>query len=131
MKIAVYGTLRRGGLNNHLMRGSKYLKQTTVQGALYHLGWFPGLQITGQNDPKTRPVVVDVYDVPEGNVPSLDRYEGFIPGSPDQSLFRRVTTITTEGEEVSVYVYNAELADAYLCQSGDWFNEHQRLSVQS
>lgn len=131
MKIAVYGTLRRGGSNNHLMRGSNYLRQSKITGAFYHLGWFPGLCLTGPRDYRARPVVVDIYDVPEGDIPALDRYEGFVPGKPDQSLFNRVTATTVDGEEVNVYVYNYDLSDDYLCNSGDWFDEHQRLEVRS
>lgn len=122
--IAVYGTLRYGGPANGLMRGAKYLGQDAVYGKLHSLGDFPGLKLREEGEGFQ--VVVDVYEMPPEVEPvllmSLDKYEGYYPNEPDQSLYSRVKVLTVEGNmEVWVYAYKFPAPESSFIESGDWF----------
>lgn len=120
--ISVYGTLRRGGPANGMMRGAKYIGKDTIPADLYKLGWFPGVKLNDNG--KT---IVDVYELPEKNVEAflapIDEYEGYHRGAPEQSLFDRQTALLQgRNEETMVYVYKAPLNESLRVKSGDWFS---------
>src|SRR5579859_790866 len=68
--LFVYGTLRKGERAFRMMEGSTSLGEGTIQGAIYHLGAFPGLKLTGDSV-----VVGELYEV-EG-LHKFDHYEGY------------------------------------------------------
>lgn len=118
--IAVYGTLRRGGPANGLLRGCKYLGLDRVPGSLYDMGAFPALRLDREGNKKG--VLVDLYEVPEGQgiIIRVDKYEGYYPDADDQSLFVRKETVTLEGAlPVTVYEYKWPPVAPYI-PSGDW-----------
>ena len=118
MILAVYGTLRRGGPSNHLLMGAKYIGRDTVKGRLISLGDFPGFKTDGDT-----PVVVDLYEVDTGKpetLSSIDRYEGFYPDKPDQSLYFRKEVTTEKGLSAVIYVYRFD--GNVPITSGDWFD---------
>jgi gamma-glutamylcyclotransferase (GGCT)/AIG2-like uncharacterized protein YtfP len=120
--IAVYGSLRYGGSANGLMRGCQYLGKDKIAGALYHLGYYPAF-IPGEKST----VVVDIYKIPEEWVEvflaEIDKYEGYVPDFPEQSLYNRVEIETVMGRKVWVYVYNGKVSETTRIKSGDWFDE--------
>jgi gamma-glutamylcyclotransferase (GGCT)/AIG2-like uncharacterized protein YtfP len=121
--VAVYGTLRYGGPANILMDGCEYLGQGHTGGALYNLGPYPGLKLDSEAD-----VIVDVYKLPlyGGKLETLDKYEGYHPSRPDESLYtREVVEVTIDsGEKVEAwtYVYRNACDENWRIPSGDWFN---------
>lgn len=138
IKLAVYGTLRRGGLANHLMRGAVYIGTTKIRAKLYALGGFPGIRF---DDNTVQETVVDVYEVTPETLRFCDQYEGYKPGHPDQSLFVRRKTKTLGGHlnvpalykpmEVEVYEFNADIDESRRILSGDWFDETARLPLSA
>jgi gamma-glutamylcyclotransferase (GGCT)/AIG2-like uncharacterized protein YtfP len=123
--LAVYGTLRDGGGANGLMRGCKYLGKDKVKGKIYSFGQWPGL-IKGDEGE----VVVDLYEIPP-ELPlllsNIDRYEGYFPEQPDQSLFEREKVLTLNCKEVVwVYKYRFDCNTMPLISNGDWLSYDKR-----
>lgn len=122
--IAVYGTLRYGGPANGLMRGFKYLGKDHIYGKIYNLsGYYPALHL-GTEGEEDHQVVVDLYEIKDERLlANIDRYEGYFPNEPDQSLYKRELTLTVEGNmEVWVYEYRFDCDKSLLIPSGDWFD---------
>ena len=104
-RLAVYGTLRRGGSNHHVVSGiTGDWASGTVRGWVYEIGWgdaagYPGLTL----DAAGPSVAVDVLSSPDldRHLRTLDRFEG--PG------YRRVTTEVAleDGSVESAWVYEA------------------------
>lgn len=121
MRLGVYGTLRRGGPANHLLKGAKYLGTDKINGTLYALGDLPCLKLTGAG---TGPVIIDIYEVPTDDrkiIESIDRYEGHFPTEPDQSLYvRKVVTTLELLTPVCVYEYKFGISGATKLLDGDW-----------
>ena len=121
--VAVYGTLRYGGSANALMDGCEYLGQGYISGALYHLGAFPGLKLDSEAH-----VIVDLYKLPlyGGKLEELDRFEGYHPMRPDESLYNREVVFAhkEDGEKVEAwtYVFNSPCSEDSRIQTGDWLN---------
>jgi len=118
-KLFVYGTLRPprvqhgpGSNANRMMDGeAKYIGPDKINGAIYHLGGFPGIKL----DDTEGEVVGDVYEIVEPTLPPrLDRYEGY------PELYTREVVKTFEGREAWVYVYNGRVDRMYRIPSGDW-----------
>lgn len=121
VKLAVYGTLRRGGPANGFLRGAKYIRQGLVLGSIYDLGAFPGYKGKQANG---TPVVVDLYEIDSPELlTAVDSYEGYRPGKPEESLYNRVRVLTCDKtpEWVEIYEYNGELDPSSKINSGDWF----------
>ena len=74
--VAVYGTLRAGGVNDiaKLRPGLACVGRTTLTGTLYDLGWYPGLRLEG-----TQPVLAEVYAMDDALEQVLDGIEGLWP----------------------------------------------------
>lgn len=135
-KIAVYGTLRYGAPANHLLRGCKRIGIDKIEGTLYNLGAFPGVKLAKKDHDVPPPgvgtgfVVVDVYELPEKSsqevVQRIDRYEGYIPSSPDQSLYTRRKTQTVGGHEVLAYEYKWPCHPDLCIPSGDWLSHEHK-----
>lgn len=123
--IAVYGSLRYGGPANGLMKGFKYLGRDTVYGRLFNLGVYPALCLGDESKPDEQ-VVVDVYEITDERLlQGLDRYEGYFPDAPEQSLYTREMTLTVEGNlEVWVYDYRFLCNDNEQVVSGDYFDTY-------
>lgn len=121
--IGLYGTLRFGGPANGLLRGCKRVGIDHIYGTLYNLGAFPGVKLQGKNI-----VTIDVYELPlespEEVLQRLDRYEGYIPGHPDQSLYTRLKTETLLNlKTIEIYEYQHPIHEDLEIVSGDWFNQ--------
>ena len=74
--VAVYGTLRAGGVNDiaRLQPGIQPVGRTTLAGTLHDLGWYPGLSLNG-----IQPVLAEVYEIHDPLEQQLDRIEGIWP----------------------------------------------------
>ena len=103
--LAVYGTLRRGEANHHIvsrLRGKWH--EGTVRGWVYEIAWgdaegYPG--ITLSDDAAPTPVDVLAADDLDRHILEVDRFEG--PG------YRRVVTTAKleDGTEVAAWIYEA------------------------
>ena len=82
--IFVYGTLKRGGSNHHLMAGQKFLGESRTPPGfrLYELGGHPGM-IVKSDDPAG--VTGEVWSVDAACLAQLDILEGLVEG-----IYRRV-----------------------------------------
>lgn len=122
MRVAVYGTLRKGGVNNSLLNGCRYLGRTTVQGYLFDFGPFPFFL---RNHPTLSPtsVAVELFEIDKEKVKELDRLEGYIPGDLSRSLYRR-TLIRPDGYQLPCLIYEWNrgfMPTQPQILSGDWF----------
>lgn len=119
MKIAVYGTLRAAYGNHRLIQGrSTFIgKGLTVD---RHGLYASGIPFVVQNDNKSR-IVVEVYEVPEKHMSSVDGLEGH----PDWYQ-RRITPVELEdGEVVEAWLYFMDLTEEHkrrntFIESGDY-----------
>jgi gamma-glutamylcyclotransferase (GGCT)/AIG2-like uncharacterized protein YtfP len=123
--VFVYGTLRRGGRNdiNRLLPAPDYVGMGEVQGVLYHIDWYPGLTLGGE---EAVTVVGEVYRItPELEV-ILDRIEQIVAGA-DSEYFKREIDVAVEGRAVRCLVYEvnpARVRGKRVIGHGDWIVFH-------
>ena len=113
--ISVYGSLRKGMGNDHLLSTSEYLGefQTKPEFSLYSLGFYPGLKTGG-----TTSVTMEVYSVDDTVAERVDRLEGYSPGG-NNTFYDKIPIETPYGE-ASVYIYVNDIPQERLVESGDW-----------
>ena len=120
-RVFVYGTLRRGFINNDatlaFRDGATFLTKGTLPGGLYSVGWYPALiegedgRVHGEVWQITRPGIMHI----------LDDYEGLFDDGPPE--YKRVprTIDTPEGRiEAWAYIYLYEVDPMQRMPSGDW-----------
>lgn len=107
--VYVYGTLRPGGHEHHM-----------IPGVMYRVGWFPGIKI--DMDASTW-VVAERVEVDDAGLARLDAYEGYDPKMPKLSLFKRVRYA-----DGWIYEYNDNTIDRDIVDCGDWlkFRKQER-----
>lgn len=122
--VAVYGTLRAGGVNDiaRLRPGTLIAGRTTLTGTLYDMGWYPGLSLQGSQQ-----VLAEVYPLDPALEQVLDGYEGIWPQDTGEYTKRIVTVpvaLTTGGTQMmAVLVYEALPAAVASCpviEAVDW-----------
>ena len=113
-QLFVYGTLRKGGISHHLLKGAKVLaEEVWLKGyTLYSAGWYP-LAVQEIN----AKIVGDVVAVPEQSWPALDAYEG--------DAYERVFL---EPEGFWLYRYKGLTAGLPVVAGGDWLKWWQERS---
>ena len=106
--VAVYGTLRAGGVNDiaRLQPGIALLGRSLLTGTLYDLGWYPGLQLQGSSL-----VLAEVYPLNDALEQAMDRIEGIWPQDVGEYTKRVLTldvALTSGGQQpLEVLVYEA------------------------
>jgi gamma-glutamylcyclotransferase (GGCT)/AIG2-like uncharacterized protein YtfP len=99
-----------------------------INAALYDLGIYPGA--IPASDSRVWGEVHRMLDA-DAVLSTLDEIEGYRPGQPDASLYRREETTVTlaDGRTASAwaYFYNAPLGRAQRIESGDYL---QHLKVK-
>lgn len=110
-KVFVYGTLRPGmSANGKMEKGARHLGETTIQGSMYDLGWFPGVRLEGDGR-----VYGDLYEIMDPELPQrLDDYENY------PILYNRRVVETEEGQKTWVYVIQAIPMPESIIESGVW-----------
>jgi len=112
-KVFVYGTLRPGDS-----------PVVPVPGVIYDLGWFPGLKLDLDS---ASFINCEVIEVSDAGLARLDQYEGYDPKWPEDSLY-----IRQKFEDGFIYVYNNDVSDRPVVESGDWLEyKNQRSGVNS
>nr|WP_233506379.1 gamma-glutamylcyclotransferase family protein [Comamonas sp. AG1104] len=106
--VAVYGTLRAGGINDiaRLQPGIACVGRTQLTGTLHDLGWYPGLRLQG-----TQTVLAEVYPMDAALERAMDRIEGLWPEDLGEYAKRILTlpVMLTQGgqQSITVLVYEA------------------------
>lgn len=112
-RVFVYGTLRRGGSNEHRMAGGRFIAPATVRGRLYHIDWYPGLVL----DPQGDVVTGEIHEVDAALFAALDVYEG--------SEYRKSTTTSegVAGEPVILWEWDGPVDESRRILAGDWLEQ--------
>lgn len=119
MKVFVYGTLRKGEVNAHLLNNATCLeKNCWTYGQMYD---------TGEGYPAITPsitfrIVGELYEVTENELKLLDELEDYEEGSTN-NLYERVEQeiYTDNGATVAfVYVTNRKELLMKEIANGDW-----------
>ena len=117
--VFVYGTLRRGGVNdiNRLKPPPRFMGVTQVAGRLFSLGDYPGIQLG-----KGGCVVGEVYAISDELEMVLDRIEGLLP-IPDGQYRKKYIQVSLGSQAFCCLVYEATAqacARGVPMVSGDW-----------
>jgi gamma-glutamylcyclotransferase (GGCT)/AIG2-like uncharacterized protein YtfP len=123
--VFVYGTLRRGGRNdiNRLAPAPEYVGMGEVRGVLYHLDWYPGLTLGGE---EAVTVVGEVYRIGPELEAVLDAIEQIVPGA-DSEYFKREVEVAVQGGCLACLVYEINpqhVRDRNPIGHGDWIVFH-------
>jgi gamma-glutamylcyclotransferase (GGCT)/AIG2-like uncharacterized protein YtfP len=123
--VFVYGTLRRGGRNdiNRLLPTPKYVGTGEVKGSLYHLDWYPGLALGGE---EAVTVVGEVYEVTPHLETVLDAIEGLVDGDHSE-YFKRDLEIDVQGRALLCFLYEINprrVTGKKPIGHGDWIQFH-------
>lgn len=114
-RVAVYGTLKRGFSNHHLLQHADYLGEAVLTDiTLYDLGWFPAARLE-----PSRGVRVEVFDIDESTLEALDQLEGYHSWQPEHSFYQRHQLSTPLGM-VWVYIYNRPVQGLEVITKGEW-----------
>ena len=111
--VFVYGTLRKGMSNHHLLKDSKYLGEfrQNVGFDMVDLGAFPALVPYSGEFPL--PVTLEAYEVDDSTLQSLDRLEGY------PSFYNR-KLINVKDINGYVYYLNDNKYNYKHIKNGDW-----------
>ena len=118
--IALYGSLMQGlGAMDELALGDQleFKGPALIQGALFDLGSYPGLR------PGSGRVRAELYIILNPTIlVTLDRFEGILPGRPEESYYRRkwLRLLEPSDTEAWVYFYNRTPSPAACITAGDW-----------
>jgi gamma-glutamylcyclotransferase (GGCT)/AIG2-like uncharacterized protein YtfP len=123
--VFVYGTLRRGGRNdiNRLAPAPEYVGMGEVRGVLYHIDWYPGLTLGGE---EAVTVVGEVYRIRPELEQVLDAIERIVPGA-DSEYFKREIDIAVEGRTIGCLLYEinpGRVRGRQVIGHGDWILFH-------
>jgi gamma-glutamylaminecyclotransferase len=111
-RVFVYGTLRRGEANHHLLAAARFVcdARTMPQFTLYALDGHPGMGVGGNTS-----VVGECFDVDVTTLAALDELEGY-PGWYD-----RIELTLAGGERATAYLLPPEFtAGCAVIPEGDW-----------
>lgn len=114
--VSCYGSLRRGMSNHQYYLSSSEYKgtfSTEPEYTLHSLSFYPGLKLNGNTS-----VVMEVYEVDEKTLETLNRLEGYRPG--EKSSFYDRIEINTPWGKAFTYIYVNELSKDSIVESGDW-----------
>lgn len=108
--VFVYGTLRRGESNQHMLRRADCLgtHKTEPVYTMFNLGFFPAIVPGGATA-----IVGEVFAVDTATLAMLDSFEE----CPEEYIRDQVTT---PFGEAWIYVYRHIPKDAAVIPSGDW-----------
>jgi gamma-glutamylaminecyclotransferase len=110
IRVFVYGTLRRGGRGNRLLRGCRYLAESTTDPGfeLVDMGPYPGLVAGG-----AVAVRGEIWEVPSDLLAELDAYEG--------EEYARVAIRLADGSQAQAWVMHAHHTEGRpRIAGGEW-----------
>lgn len=117
--VFVYGTLRRGGINDitRLRPAPRFVGAARVAGVLYHLGAYPGMTLGGSEW-----VQGEVYAIDPALEPLLDEIED-LGSHPTDEYIKREIDVAVDARVLRCLVYeiNPRYAQPALrVPGGDW-----------
>jgi gamma-glutamylcyclotransferase (GGCT)/AIG2-like uncharacterized protein YtfP len=110
IRVFVYGTLRRGGRANRLLRGARFLAEATTDSAfeLVDMGPYPGLVAAG-----SIAVRGEIWEVPIAVLAELDAYEG--------EEYARIAIRLSDGSQAQAWVMHPHHAEGRpRIATGEW-----------
>jgi gamma-glutamylcyclotransferase (GGCT)/AIG2-like uncharacterized protein YtfP len=114
-QVIVYGTLKKGFNNHHLLQTSEFLgTQTLFDITLYDLDYFPAALAEPSDG-----VEVELYTICSEVLKDLDILEGYDSKNPEQGLYRRCRWQTSLGASW-IYLYNHSVKGARAIKKGCW-----------
>ena len=128
LPVFVYGTLKEGECFDIFRSFKRTIVKGTLQNAaLYHLGKFPGLKLSGDGCVLGE---LHFYDNIEGLrsvLNRMDRIEGYEGRKTDLFTRKEVDVILQSGKKMKAYtyLYNGDVMDAWKIASGEWKRDHQ------
>lgn len=125
--VFVYGTLKKGSWNHHLLEKATFLGKSVTLGKLYDLGGIPGF-VRGNEDGL---VHGELYRVDDETLDSLDVLEGYVKSNPGRSLYNRVIiaasyihdedpSVDTTLPNVFIYEINSDISFCEHIETGEW-----------
>ncbi|MBS4172772.1 gamma-glutamylcyclotransferase family protein [Bacillus sp. FJAT-49736] len=126
-KVFVYGTLRKGGTNEHFLKGAVCISdQCWTFGELHDTGLgYPAIK----HHPSEK-VYGEIYEVDDDVLMQLDELEDYREGD-ENNLYDRIKAIAyTKEDETEVFVYlggNQLFEKSKLIAHGDWLKYLQGL----
>jgi len=113
--VAVYGTLKRGMANSHLLRDARFLGiEVLTEIVLYDLGPYPGARAEPSEG-----IEVEVFEVNKLQLQQLDMLEDYVAGAPESGMYDRRRFMTRFGL-AWVYLYNLPVAGLHAQRCGSW-----------
>ncbi len=111
--VFVYGTLRRGEANHHLLRGAEFrgVHVTRPGYRMLHLGTYPGVVAGG-----SIAIEGEVYRVDRKGFAHLDRLEAY------PKLYTR-KLIPTPWGRAWIYLYRGSRAGRAVIPGGNWLGQ--------
>lgn len=114
-RVAVYGTLKKGQSNHHILANAHYVSHCQLtQITVYDIGPYPGAKLRPSDG-----VYVEVYDVDAETFARLDELEDYDAQAPACGLYDRIQLETAFGA-AWVYLYNPEVLGLPEIRSGGW-----------
>ncbi|GAE24501.1 butirosin biosynthesis protein BtrG [Halalkalibacter wakoensis JCM 9140] len=118
--VFVYGTLRKGGTNDHYLKKAKLISSSVwVKGELHDTGYgYPVLK-----ERSSRRIVGELYEVTSGELTQLDYLEDFKPSRARNEYERVIRTVymTDKTVEAFVYVEGERLTTCeQMIEENDW-----------
>jgi len=114
-RVAVYGTLKRGYSNHHLLIRARFMGTDHLRRiVLYDLGPYPGAV-----EQPSGGVLVEVYEVDDRGLARLDELEGYNARFPESGLYTRKVMETRQGP-AWVYLYNGAIRGCRRITRGSW-----------
>ncbi|KHF40416.1 gamma-glutamylcyclotransferase family protein [Halalkalibacter okhensis] len=118
--VFVYGTLRKGGSNNHYLKKAKLISLTAwLYGELHDTGY--GYPVLKEHSHRT--VTGELYEVTSDELVKLDQLEDYVADRSSNEYERvKKTVYTDEGEqEVFVYMAGEKLVNcSKIIEENDW-----------
>ncbi len=113
--VAVYGTLKRGGSNFHLLEQAEFIGVDQLKGiVLYDLGPYPGAR-----EELSDGIDIEVYSVNPEQLALLDVLEEYLADTPEQGMYTR-KLFTTRFGAAWVYLYNRTVTSLPRINAGSW-----------
>lgn len=117
MKVAVYGTLRKGESNHALLSKAKYvgLFETNPEYNFFSVNdAFPAITQKGNTS-----IIMEVYEVSHDILQGVDNLEGYDKGNKENNLYNRIEINTPFGKAYT-YVYNKNVKHLPVINGNDW-----------
>lgn len=126
MKLAVYGTLRKGQSRHGSLDGFKYIGEYNTLPEFKLLSVndnYPALLYDGHTS-----VTMEVYECTLKQIRQIDQIEGFDSDDKENSLYLRKVIRTPFGRAVT-YIYNDPDNDFEEITTGDWVDFMNRKNA--